>query len=150
VDDDLLYMRKDFGAPPRTLAAFPIDPHPSGWAVAQVRRHENGHARVARGCGGSARVDLRAGETYVYGRFTPTQHAAIASAGGRRRAARAAGRTTRSSTDGSRKVRTGPKPGASPAATPDRKEPYMLSVRTAALPARPPSGSLTDTTTCAR
>jgi hypothetical protein len=81
VDDDLLYMRKDFGAPPRTLAAFPIDAHSSGHSMAHVRRHENGHARVARGCGGSARVDLRAGETYVYGRFTPTQHAAIALGG---------------------------------------------------------------------
>jgi hypothetical protein len=81
VDDDLLYTFKDFGPPPRTRAAFPIDHHPSGWSMAHVRRHENGHARVARGCGGSARVDLKAGETYVYGRFTPTEHAAIALGG---------------------------------------------------------------------
>jgi ribosomal protein L2 len=58
VDDDLLYMRKDFGAPlsPSVGETFAFDSHPSGWAVAKVVLHENGHVRVARGLGCSARV----------------------------------------------------------------------------------------------
>jgi hypothetical protein len=67
---------------PITHAVHPIDPHPSGHSWAHVRRHENGHARVCRALGGRARVDLKAGETHTWGRFTPTEHAAI-SYGGR-------------------------------------------------------------------
>lgn len=67
---------------PPPVTVHPIDMHPSGHSMAHVRRHENGHARVARALGGSARVDLKAGVTYTYGWFTPTQHAAI-SLGGR-------------------------------------------------------------------
>jgi hypothetical protein len=51
--------------------------HGSGWPEAHVRRHENGHARVARALGRSATVNLRKGETYVYGRGTPIEEAAI-------------------------------------------------------------------------
>ena len=62
-------------------SAYPID-HASGYSRSFVRRHENGHARVARALGASAHVDLDAGETYIGdGHLPPVQRAAIAYGG---------------------------------------------------------------------
>lgn len=62
-------------------AAYPIA-HASGYSRSFVRRHENGHARVARALGCSARVDLDAGKTYVYDDHLPPVKRAAISYGG--------------------------------------------------------------------
>jgi hypothetical protein len=61
--------------------AYPIA-HASGYSRSHVRRHENGHARVARALGCSARVDLDAGATYIRDEHLPPVQRAAISYGG--------------------------------------------------------------------
>lgn len=88
MDDDWLYTRKDFGSPlsPSVGESFAFDSHPSGWARSKVTAHENGHVRVARALGCSARVvniDGRRPYAQIISGppLTPAQHAAIAFGG---------------------------------------------------------------------
>lgn len=71
------------GAARAGRAAFPISAHRSGFTRGHVRRHEEGHARVARGLGCKVHVDLDEGVTTVVSGppLTAIEHAAIAYGG---------------------------------------------------------------------
>lgn len=87
MDDDWLYMRKDFSVNTDDEMRFPMDTHPNGWSMASTIRHENGHANVGRALGCTMQVVVNDGRGNAYTRvvsaprLTPAQWAAIAYGG---------------------------------------------------------------------